>query len=298
MRYSRMATKPPVKKRRYTNFFIVIIILGIAAYLIGAGAAGSWIAENIIDPVFNNGVSNAAPPTSTESTGTLTPNGTIAPVDLPGTSGVRAEEDITAQEVALYALQTGAYSDESNAKTAASSLQSQGGAGYIAYDGKLYRVLIAGYTNSNDANEVKTSLKQQSIDATLFNLKSGSLKFKIGAEQGQIAAVKACFDIVPQTVADLQQIIFDADKGNNVEQAISALKQNVSSAADSFEAAVTTEESAMKSLRSYIQKFRSIINGLPASASASSAAKFSSDLKYSLIQVVVDYSSFLNELNS
>lgn len=298
MRYSRMGTMPPKKKKRFTNFFIVIIILGIAAYLIGAGAAGSWIAENIIDPVFNNGVSSAATPTNTENTVISTPDGTITPVDLPGVSGVRAEEEITAQEVALFALQTGAFSDETNAKSAASSLQAQGGAGYIAFDGNLYRVLIAGYTSSDDANEVKTSLKQQSIDATLFNLKSGSLKFKIGAEQGQIAAVKACFDIVPQTVADLQQIIFDADKGNNVEQAVSVIKQNVASVTGGLEAAVTSEEGAMKSLRSYMQKFSGAVNGLPASAAPGSAAKFSSDLKYSLIQIVVDYSSFLNELNS
>ncbi len=296
MRYSRMATKPPIKKRRFTNLFIVIIILGIAAYLIGAGAAGSWIADNIIDPVFNNGVSSAATPTNSVVTDTVSPSETMGVVDLPGASGIRAEEEITAQEVALYALQTGAYSDESNAKSAASALQSQGGAGYIAYDGSLYRVLIAGYISSDDANEVKTSLKQQSIDATIFNLKSGSLKFKIGAEQNQIAAVKACFDIVPKTVSELQQIVFDADKGSNVEQAISDLKQNVATAAGNFESAVTSEESSMRSLRSYMQKFSSTINGLPASVS-SSAAEFSSDLKYSLIQIVVDYSSFLNELN-
>jgi hypothetical protein len=298
MRYSRMAAKPPKKKRRFTNFFIVIIILGIAAYLIGAGAAGSWIAENIIDPVFNGGTSNAAPPTNTESADTTAPNETIKPVDLPGASGTRAEEEITAQEVNLYALQTGAFSEESNAKSAATALQSQGGAGYIAYDGDLYRVLIAGYTDPDDASEVKTSLKKQSIDATLFNLKSGTLKFKIGAEQSQIAAVKACFDIIPQTVEDLQQIIFDADKGSDVEQAITTLKQNVISATGNFEAAVTSEEGAMQSLQSYMRKFSSTVNELPVSASSASAAKFSSDLKYSLIQIVVDYSSFLNELNS
>ncbi len=298
MRYSRMAAKPPIKKRRFANLFIIIIVLGIAAYLIGAGAAGSWIADNIINPVFNNGVSSAATPTATKSAAVTAPNETVTPVDLPGVSGIRAEEEITAQEVALFALQTGAYSDESNAKSAAASLQTQGGAGYIAFDGSLYRVLIAGYTDSNDANEVKASLKQQNVDAALFNLKSGSLKFKIGAEQSQISAVKSCFEIVPQTVDGLQQIVFDADKGNNVDQAVSALKQNVASAAAGFESAVTSEESSMKSLRSYMQKFSSTVNALPTSTSAGSAAKFSSDLKYSLIQIVVDYSSFLNELNS
>lgn len=298
MRYSRMATKPPKKKRRLTNFVIVIIILGIAAYLIGAGAAGSWIAENIINPVFNSGNSNAAPPTKTGTSETSTPDDTMKPVDLPGVSGERAELEITAKEVSLFALQTGAFSDESNAKTAASTLQAQGGAGYVAYDGNLYRVLIAGYTDSDNANDVKTSLKQQSIDSTVFNLKSGTLKFKIGAEQGQIDAVKACFDIVPQTIDDLQQIIFDADKGNDVEGAISTLKQNASTVAETFESAVTSNEGAMQSLNAYMQKFTTTVDGLPASVSATTAAKFSSDLKYALIQMVVDYSSFLKELNS
>jgi hypothetical protein len=295
MRYSRMAATPPKRKKRFTNFLLVIIILGIAAYLIGAGAAGSWLAENVIDPVFNNGKSNAATPTAQASSAVPTLSETISPVSLPESSGTRAEEEVTAKEISLFSLQTGAFSDESNAKTAANELQSKGGAGYVAYDGKLYRVLVAGYTSADDADDVKTSLKGQNIDATVFNLKSGSLSFKIGAVQAQIDAVKACFDAVPEAVGALQQIVFDSDKGSKVDTDLASLKEKVTEVYNNFSGAVSSEESAISSLRTYMQGFCETINNIPLSSSVSSV-EFSSKLKYTLIDITVEYSEFLEGL--
>ncbi len=295
MRYSRMAGKPPKRKRKFANIIIVVVILGIAAYLIGAGAAGSWLAENVINPVFNNGNSSAATPSASPQA-TADNTSTPLPVDLPGASGSRAEEEITAEEVSLFALQTGAFSEESNAKSAAGEIQNLGGAGYVAYDGDLYRVLIAGYTKESDALDVKTQLNEQSVETSVFNLKSGSLSFKIGAEQSQIDAVKACFDAVPETVESLQQIIFDADNAKNVDQQITLLQQKVSASYDTFDNAVPSEETAILSFKSYMKSLSDSVSALPLSTSVS-AAKFSSDLKYTLISIVVDYSSFLDEIN-
>jgi hypothetical protein len=291
-----MAATPPKRKKKFTNFVLVIIILGIAAYLIGAGAAGSWLAENVIDPVFNNGKSNAATPTPLPSEAApALPGAMLSPVSLPESSGARAEEEVTAKEISLFSLQTGAFSDESNAKTSASELMSKGGAGYVTYDGKLYRVLVAGYTSADDANEVKTSLKGQSIDATVYNLKSGTLSFKIGAVQSQIDAVKACFDAVPYSVDTLQQIIFSSDKGGKVDAELNSLKEKVTGVFNNFSGAVSSEDGAISSLRTYMQGFCETINNIPLSSSVSSV-EFSSKLKYTLIDIAVGYSEFLGSL--
>ncbi len=202
---------------------------------------------------------------------------------------------MTAQEVALFSLQTGAFSEENNAKAAASELKLKGGAGYIAYDGELYRVLVAGYTSANDADNVKASLKTQNIDATVFNLQSGSLSFKIGAVKSQIDAVKACFNAVPGSVETLQQIIFDSDKGKNVDDALSALKAEVTEVYNIFTGAVSSEENAISSLRTYMQGFCETINNIPLSSSVS-GVEFSSELKYTLIDIAVEYSDFLDDL--
>lgn len=317
MRYSRMAAPPPRKKKKAGTLILVAIILGIAVYLVTAGAAGSWLADNIINPIFNNGNANAAAPTPTESISPdvspdnspnvspdnspdNSPSATAvsannAPSDTPENTG-RVEDEITAQEITLFTLQSGAFSDKSNADTAASAIKAQGGAGYIAYDSNLYKVLIAGYLTETDANNVIASLKTQGVDATVFQLKSGTITFKIGAEQVQIDAIKECADEVPDAVNTLQQIIFNADKGQNVDSDIASLKEKVSGAADDLNSAISSDEPAVKSFMDYMDKFNATVSGLP-SSSAADAAAFSSSLKYALIQIVTDYSSFLSSLS-
>ncbi|MGE5494344.1 MAG: SPOR domain-containing protein [Burkholderiales bacterium] len=299
MRYSRMTTPPPRKKRKYANVILVLIILGIAAYLISAGAAGKWIAENIIDPVFNSGGTNAAPPAgSSDGISPLPslPGDTISPVTLPAASGARAQQNLTASELSIFALQTGAFSDESNAKSAAGDIALRGGAGYIAYDGDLYRVLIAGYLSQSDADNVKTRLEGEGIAAKVYNIKSGSLSFNIEAEQSQIDAIKACFDAVPQAAQSLQQIVYDSDKGQNVDADITALKERINLVTQNLNKAVSSEAAAIKSLQTYMGTFCETINNIPLSSSVSSV-EFLSKLKYTLIGVVVDYSAFLDSLS-
>lgn len=299
MRYSRMMSAPPKRRKgRAANLIIVIIILGMAAYLISAGAAGSWLANNIINPVFNNGNANAAD-TSVAGAEILSPGETLSPSPAVSSSasGERAEEQITVKEITVYALQSGAFSDIINAEAAAKIIKEQGGAGYIANDGNLYKVLIAGYTDKNDADEVMASLKSQGVATTMFEIKSGKLTFKIGAQRGQIDAVSACFDAAPDTVESLLRIIFNADKGQNVNGEITALKEKLYGVLDSYEAAVSKGETSMQGVSEYFDKLRDTVDGLPDSASVSTA-ELSSGLKYALIQIASDYSSFLSKLNA
>lgn len=298
MRYSRMTTPPPKRKRKYANVILVLIIIAITIYLVSAGAAGKWLAENVIDPVFNGGKTNAGAPTNTPGAASPAVSGnTINPVSLPEVSGTRAQQNVTAGEITLFTLQTGAYSEQSNAQTAAGDIVARGGAGYIAYDGSLYRVLVAGYLKQSDADNVKTSLEGEGVAAKIYNLKSGALSFSIEAEQSQINAIKGCFDVVPQTVQTLQQIIFDSDKGQNVDAAVAALKQNVKQVSDTFSQTVSSELAVIKSLQTYMGKFCETINNIPSSSSVSSV-EFYSKLKYTLISIVVDYSAFLGQLNN
>lgn len=297
MRYSRMATPPPRKKRKFANLVLVAVILGIAIYLVTAGAAGNWLADNIINPVFNNGIAAAATPSKSISP-SVSPTATAAtastsPSDTPASSG-RVEDQITAQEITLYTLQAGAFSDKANAETTASAIKSQGGAGFVVFDSNLYKVLVAGYTDQNNANDVKTSLKNQGVNASIFVLKSGTVTFKIGAQRDQIDAIKECIDEVPDSVSTLQKIIFNADKGQNVDSDLASLKEKAAGIKDDLNNAVSSDETAVKSLKDYMDKFCAAINGLPASSSPASA--FSSGLKYALIQIVTDYSSFLKSL--
>lgn len=296
-----MMSQPPKKKKHYGNLILVAIILGITVYFVSAGAAGGWLAENVINPVFNsNPTAIAATPEDTSTPDALqsaAPAGTVQAVSLPETSGEHAEEQITVSSIALYTLQAGAFSDETNAKAAAAEIIARGGAGFVAFDGNLYRALIAGYTSETDAQSVKSELDAQGIVSTVFKLESGALEFKVGAEQTQIDAIKSCFALVSDTVKNLQQIIYDADKGTNVDDSINALKANAHNVVDNYKSVVTSQTDATKKLTAYMDRFCTALDNIPLSAGVT-AVDFSSGLKYNIIGIVVDYSTFLNELSS
>lgn len=288
MRTSRMQGKPPKKKGKFPSFIIIVIILGVAAYFVGAGAAGGWLAQNVIEPVFNSSEADAAP----TDTPLVTPGESISPIEISENTGKRIEENIIADKLSLYTLQVGAYNDAENANNVANDIVARGGAGYVAYDGELYRVLIAGYTDREDASDVKQNLSKSSVDSTLFILESGSLEFVIGADITQVEAVKACFDIVPETVDGLQQVIYDYDNGKDVSQDLQTLHDNAQAALSALESAVDTSDGAMKSVRTFMKDFCDTIGEL-----TSSDVDFSSKLKYNLISIVVRYSAFLDELS-
>lgn len=303
MRYSRMMSQPPKKKKRYGNLILIAIILGITVYFVTAGAAGGWLAENVINPVFNSdptavAVTPAAIPSDSPATLTsLPPSETGQSVSLPEISGERAEEQITVTSVALYTLQAGAFADETNAKAAAAEIIKRGGAGFVAYDGNLYRTLIAGYTSEADAKSVKAELEAQGVVCTVFKLESGALEFKVGAEQTQIDAIKSCFALVSDTVSDLQKIIYDADKGDNVDERITTLQTNAHTVVDNYKSIVTSETDATKKLTAYMDSFCDSLDNISLSTGVT-AVDFSSGLKYNIISIVVDYSTFLDELSS
>ncbi len=305
MRYSRMMSQPPQRrKKRYGNLILIAIILGITVYFVTAGAAGGWLAENVINPVFNsNPTAAAATPDTTLSAAPIvqpsesaSASATPQAVSLPEVSGARAEEQIKVDSVALFTLQAGAFSDEANANTAASEIIARGGAGYVVYDGNLYRALIAGYTSEENAKTVKTELEGQGVICTVYKLESGALEFKVGAEQTQIDAIKSCFTLVSDTVNNLQQIIFDADKGTNVDDKITALKANAHTVTDNFKKVITPGTAATDKLSAYMDRFCTALDNIPLSTGAA-AVDFSSKLKYNIVGIVVDYSTFLDEIS-
>lgn len=294
MRYSRLQTGHRQKRKRSrTSLVVVAVVLGITAYLAGAGAAGGWLAENIINPVFNNGKSTAE---STESPQITVPEISDTGQVIPSSPvSSRLEEKIIAQNISLYTLQSGAFADINNAKAAAEELSARGAAGYIAFDGSLYRTLIAGYTKESDATSVKKELTEQGIVCTVFVLESGTLEFKISAEQSQIDAVKACFDVVPDTVNTLMQIIYDADKGQNVDARILALKNNADEISATLHSVVSSDNEAVVRLCEFMEDFCKTLGDIPVSADVTAVA-FSSNLKYNIISIAVKYSSFLDEI--
>ena len=113
-------------------------ILLALAYLGAATKAGTFLAEKVVRPVFEQlGVfagDRAAPEASSS------PEGTVS---------------YTAPAMDFYFLQVGVYASQENAETEAKSIQSQGGAGYVYQDKEDFRVILSAYTSQDDAETVQ-----------------------------------------------------------------------------------------------------------------------------------------------
>ena len=117
MRYGRsLPRRQPPKNSRHSTLIIVAVLLGITAYFVGAGAAGGWLAENVINPVFNSGVGSAATSSSTAGPEmNASAPATAATAQSPTVSGTHSEEQIAAQSVTIYACRS-RISDEARKK--------------------------------------------------------------------------------------------------------------------------------------------------------------------------------------
>ena len=206
------------RRRRQSNFagraVVVLLIIAAVVYFITASKAGTWIAENVMAPVFSAlstySPFDTAPSESTDAEDVAT--GDAYAVSL-STDKSSMNVNIALPAVNCYALQMGVYSAYDNAYQQSASLQAQGAGGFILQDGDRYRVLAAGYNSEADAKEVKTRLISSGTDCALYTLTAPGATFKITAEPTQVEAIEQGFPALSNALTALGEtaIAFDRD---------------------------------------------------------------------------------------
>ena len=143
--YRKYTARP--KQDGSFSFFVAVAILLALAYLGAATKAGTFLAEKVVRPVFEQlGVfagDRAAPEASSS------PEGTVS---------------YTAPAMDFYFLQVGVYASQENAETEAKSIQSQGGAGYVYQDKEDFRVILSAYTSQDDKSASYTYRGEKHTD--------------------------------------------------------------------------------------------------------------------------------------
>lgn len=152
MRYRRRRRIP---YRRYTvrqrqepsiSFLFAVAALLLLAYIGAATKAGTFLAENVVRPVFEQlGVFSNEEPQAEE---------------MPSPAEAIS---YTVPAMDFYFLQAGVYASQDNAETEAQSIQKQGGAGYVYQDEEDFRVILSAYTSENDAEIVKQRLEDTMV---------------------------------------------------------------------------------------------------------------------------------------
>jgi hypothetical protein len=215
---------------------VVVTVLGLV-YILSAGVAGKWMADNVIAPIFEvfSGGTQTSSPQATQN---------------------QSQQEVVWKEFTLYCLQMGVFESEDNARTLADSLKNQGAAGYmLSVDGKV-RVLLSAYTSEGDAKEVRDRLIAEGMDCTVYTLTCNKLELTITADQTRLPQIQPIFDRFASAMAKCSELAFalDASEVTQDEALIEVkaleekMKQDAKSIEDSGYARSNTVVSAMLTL--------------------------------------------------
>lgn len=134
------------------------------------------------------------------------------------------DETVQSREIQLpssswYALQLGAFENESSANELANQFMQRGAAGYVWHDGR-YRTLAAIYPTKEDAQYVRLQLSEQhTIDSYLYEIALPQLTLRLQGMGGQLDILEAAFIHANDLAVQLQAIsvVLDRQEMNNLE---------------------------------------------------------------------------------
>jgi hypothetical protein len=204
-----------VKRSAGAPGIVIVILLGVAIYFFVAGSTGKWIGENVVTPVFSF-FEETQTGSEDKSDNQIVPNADM-PADITSDESA-ITQDIKTAEVVIYALQTGAFSDEANARRAANLLKNQGGAGYVIEDGEFNRVLISYYLSKDQAVSVMSRLdEERNVKVREYLVEIKPVNIEIVAKKDTIETIKTGFDFIPMALEKIQALSFSFDAGNTQE---------------------------------------------------------------------------------
>lgn len=285
-----------------------VALVGAFAYIALATTVGTFLAENLIAPIFRalsgeenpsdtppaEGAANTNPPTGNGDALPLTPSGGYSP-----TSAVPASTDRTTGEIRLesrtyYTLQLGAFSSEQNAQKLAGELKGRAAAGYIYSDEGLYRVLAAAYESKDDARAVKEQLMEQNgLDSKVNELVLPAVALRVTAGEEQLSAVQEAFSAADSACSELFEICKGFDKSELTAAQVTARLNDLAASCEVPAKALAGEaEDEAKKLSALLDGMAKDLRDCAAN-NGENTVEFSAALKYTQIKEVCAFADFL-----
>ncbi len=301
---------------------VLLALLAVAAvlYFVTASFAGTWLSENVINPVleaFNPGPAPAPlltpPPGALDISDLPAALGPIsAPLPAPTPAGQGAEPVSGAAPPALgtefkleganfYALQMGAFKSEDNARTEADTVRARGGAGYVFFDGELYRVLASAYASEAEAKDVRESLKADMIESGVFPIDIAEVDLRVTAGANVVSAMTGAVDSLKKAREDMTALSIAVDREEKTQaeaaEEAAAIREGMQAALDELKAEAGSDNAVISSLEGTMEKMLGDLNQL-ASEADGSKLDFSSRMKYTQIGIIADTVEFITEITS
>ncbi len=299
---------------------VMLGLLAVAAvlYFVTASVAGNWLSENVINPVMEafNPAPAAPAPLITPPPGALdiTSPGAAGPVSAPlpapaepdgepvsAAANAAVGTDFKLEGASFYAVQMGAFKSEDNARAEADAVRARGGAGYVFFDGELYRVLASAYASEAEARDVRESLKADMIESGVFPIDIAEVDLRVTAGANVVSAMTGAVDALKSAREEMTalSIALDREEKTQAEAAEEAavIRGRMQAALDELRAEAGSDNAVISSLEGAMEKMLGDLEQLSSEADGSKL-DFSSMMKYTQIGIIADTVEFITEITS
>ncbi len=296
MRYSRF------KRRRTQQRYALIVIVGIlvflSLYILSAGAAGNFISR-VISPLFGGVDKETKDDNNKDSTSSSDTNLTVDEEDEEDLKN-KATDQLKIEPFNFYTIQMEAFTSQDNAQVAAKALQSRGGAGYMVED-KYFRVLAMGFILESDAQEVKDQLKDDGVESLIYSISCPGANMEITASPEKIDGIKSAFSLWMDKLQILEDVIVKLDTSSITEEdaynELKSIKGELDSNLEQLKGYSATQESnyILDGLQGLYQKGIDDLDNI-LNENISSRVAISSKIKYTYIDMVVQYKKYMDQI--
>ncbi len=293
MRYSRLKKKQT--RKRYAAFILVVLLGFGLIYVISAGTLGKFV-SNLILPILSGEQEGDGQVTDTDDPILTLPDDTNESVE----DTTKITETLKANSLTLYGIQMGAFTDEENARAFSQELKARGGAGYI-YNNGFYRVMAIGFQSEEDARKVREELKTDDIESHVFKLATSGADMQVTATVENVMEIRSAYEIWEENFRLMEQMVVSLDSDS-----ITSLE-----AADKINAQKTEMEQKRNKLQEMNanQSNNVILTGLVGlydescrsldkilSENANDKVAISSEIKYTYIDMLMQYKDYMEKI--
>ncbi|NLG24620.1 MAG: hypothetical protein GX558_04645 [Clostridiales bacterium] len=214
-------------------------------------------------------------------------------------SAERLTEDVRLGDVALYAVQLGAYDGADQAQVEAARYVRRGAAGYVHIDGTR-RVLGAGYATRAEAETVVKRLSEdEGIAAAVYAATAESVLLRVTATRDQLDALTIAERTLREGAQALGSLAFSLDKGEvalgDAARQVQSLAAAALAARDGLIVQAGDDPNAVAS--GLIELLSAFDKNLSDSVSnGHTLMDFSSRMKYNYLDVRLKHIAFLRGL--
>ncbi|HWR22782.1 MAG TPA: SPOR domain-containing protein [Feifaniaceae bacterium] len=279
---------------------LALIVIAAVVYLVSASAAGTWIAQNVVAPVFTwvDNQIKGAPAEATPDGIVQVPEATAGGSVASGNT-VTAEVELPAME--CFALQMGVFSTQTNAETEAEALQKRGAGGYVMEDAGKYRVLAAAYTERGSLDQVREQLKTEGLDSALYTFLAPMSTLRVTATEAQLTRIRngfAALNTLQKEIADAS-LTFDKEqqKPEEGKSKAAALLTELKAAKDVFLAEGAGSNPVLSAMETCFNKYEDALTEL-SGYDTESFVDFSSKMKYTHLYIAHAYATLAQQVSA